>query len=226
MRSVNRPPFIAGKQSMQRGNTKVNMATKTDIRTDFKNAEIQGRVTQQMIGNILKKVVDKMKLTSRQENAIASSVNRLVNTEFNSAVNQAIDPQTNKFDQSRLQNKKLEKCHGKTPDPKSDADACIMDICGSNKRLFDKQGINEILLLNELRGAVMQEVFENMPESKAKPTASRLNTKTGSQSPTLGNETRPESPTSVTAEEQLAKIERLIIDIEQKQEQKQKLKHK
>ena len=95
-----------------------------------------------------------------------------------------------------------------------------MDICGSNERLFDKQGINEILLLNELRGAVMQEVFENMPESKAKPTASRLNTKTGSQSPTFENETRPESPTSVTAEEQLAKIERQLIDLEQKLEQK------
>ena len=87
MNSVNKPPFIAGKQSMQRGNTKVNMATKTDIRTDFKNAEIQGPVTQPMIGNILKKVSAKMKLTPTQENAIGSLVNRSFNTEFNSAVN-------------------------------------------------------------------------------------------------------------------------------------------
>ena len=102
MDSVNRRSFIAGKQVRPPVNQKLKMATKPGIKADFKDAEVQGRVTLPMIDNIKKKVVKKMGLNPLQENAIASQVNRLFNTEFNSAVNQAIDPQTNKFDQSRI----------------------------------------------------------------------------------------------------------------------------
>ena len=188
MISVNRPDFIAGKQSRPPVNQKLKMATKTEIRADFKNAEVKGSVTQSMIGKILNKVVDKMELNSLQKNAITSQVNRLVNTEFNSAVNQAIDPVTNTFDQTRIDNETTLKCHGKTPDPRADADACIMDICGSNEKFFNKQGINEMLLLNELRGAVADEVLDSMLKSKDKPTKSPSQTQVRAGSPTTPEE--------------------------------------
>ena len=188
--------FYAGNQKKPVQTKKITMATKTDIKADFQHAEIQGKVTQPMINKILKKVVNKMVLNPTQENAIASLVNKLVSTEFNSAVKQAIDPETNTFDQKRSDSKTLKYCHGKTPNPKSDTDACIMEIIGQNESLFSKHGINEDFLLNELRGAVMQVVLESKPEPKSRPATPTSTQGSGSTTPTSTQGSGSTTPTS------------------------------
>ena len=157
-----------------------------------------------------------MNLTPAQKNAIASLVNKLVNTEFNSAVNQAIDPETNTFDQMRSDSQTLKYCHGKTPNPKSDTDACIMEIIGQNENLFNKQDINEVLLLNELRGAVMQAVLESKPEPKSRPATPTSTTSSRPATPTSTQSSGSATPTRKEAEERLNEIARILDKLDEK----------